>query len=87
MGLINTWNQREYTSKGQVPEFVYERNDSQKEIIVSADLCKNESLLDLYIFNGNANDYNYLQMIKNFAFLKLQKHFNNQRDGNFKRLW
>lgn len=39
--------------KGQVPEFIYKRNDMQENIAAWASLCGNGS---------------YLQMIKNFAF-------------------
>ena len=33
-GAVNTWNVREYAPKGQVPEFIYKRNDSRERITV-----------------------------------------------------
>ena len=84
---VNTWNVREYAQKGQVPGFIYERNDSREKITVWAGLCGNETLLGPYIFDGNVNGYNYLQMINNLSFPQLQGHFNNQFDGVFQRLW
>ena len=30
-GVVNTWNVGEYAPKGQVPEFLYERNDSREK--------------------------------------------------------
>lgn len=42
---INTWNIREYVKKGQVPEFIYKRNDMRQNIAAWASLCGNGSLL------------------------------------------
>ena len=84
---VNTWNIREYTPKGQVPEFICERNDSREKITVWVGLCGNGTLLGLYIFDRNVSGYNYLQMINSFTFPQLQEHFNNQFDGVFQHLW
>ena len=54
---VNTWTIKEYTPKGQVPEFIYERNDSPEKITVWAGLCDNEILLGPYILD--VNGYNY----------------------------
>ena len=50
-------------------------------------LCGNGTLLGPYIFDGNVNGYNCLQLMNNFTFLQLQEHVNNQFDGIFRRLW
>ena len=84
-GVVNTQNVREYSPKGQVPEFIYERKDSRKKLTVWVGLCGNRTLQGPYSFDGNVNGYNYLRMINNFAFSRL--HFNNQFDGVFHRLW
>ena len=68
-GAVNTRNVSEYAPKEQVPEFIYKRNDSREKIIVWADLCGNGTLLVPYIFDGNVNGYNYLQMIYDFTSL------------------
>ena len=86
-GRVNTWNVREYALKGQVPEFIYERNDSRERITVWAGLCGNETLLRPYIFDGNIDGCKHLQMINDFTFPQLQEHFNNQFNGVFQRLW
>ena len=59
-GTVNTCMVREYAPKGQVPEFIYERNDFQEKITVWAGLCRNGTLLGPYILDGNVNGYNYL---------------------------
>ena len=43
-GVVNTQNVREYSPKGQVPEFIYERKDSRKKFTVWAGLCGNITL-------------------------------------------
>ena len=58
---------REYASKEQVPQFIYERNDSQEKITMWAGLCGNGTLLGQYIFNENVNGYNYLQIMISFS--------------------
>ena len=58
----------------------------EKKITMWAGLCGNGTQLGRYIFDGNANGYNYLHVINNFAFPELQEHFNNQFDGVFRRL-
>ena len=57
--MVNTWTIKEYTPKGQVPEFIYESNDSPEKITVQAGLCDNEILLGPYILDVNVNGYNY----------------------------
>ena len=37
-GMVHTRNLREYAPKGQVPEFIYERNDSLEKITGRLDL-------------------------------------------------
>ena len=86
-GTVKTWNVREYALKGQVPEFVFERDESREKITMMAGLCGNETLLGPYIFDGAVNGYNYLQLINDFSFSQLQEHFNNQFDDVFQRLW
>ena len=86
-GSVNTCNLREYAPKGQVPGFIYERDDWREKITVWAGLCGNGTLLELYIFDGNVNGYSYLQMTNNFSFPQLQEHFDNKFDGVFQRLW
>ena len=54
-GAVNTWNLKEYSPKRQVPEFIYERNDSLGKITVWPGLCGNGTLLVPYIFDGNVN--------------------------------
>ena len=85
-GAVNSCKVREYAPKGQVPKFIYERNDLQEKITVWAGLCRNGTLFEPYILDGNVNGYNYLQLIHNFAFSQLQEHSNNQFDGVFQRL-
>ena len=57
-----------------------------KKKLVWAGLCGNGTLLVLYIFDGNVNGYNYLQMINDLTFPQLQEHFNNQFDSKFQHL-
>ena len=73
-GAVNTCTVKEYSPKGQVPEFIYERNYLQEKITVWAGLCRNGTSLGPYILNGNVNGYNYLQLINNSAFPQLQEH-------------
>ena len=40
-GPVNTWNVREYAPKRQVPEFIYERNDSRENITMWGNLYGN----------------------------------------------
>ena len=43
-GLVNTWNLRKCALKGQVPEFIFERDDSREkntkeQVYVEMELC------------------------------------------------
>ena len=82
-GALNTWNVKEYALKGQVPKFIFERDDSREEITIRAGLYENETLLKPYILDVTVNGYNYLQMINDFNFPHLQEHFDNQLDDVF----
>ena len=70
-GTINTWKVREYALKGQVLEFIFERDDWREKITVRPGLYGNGTLLGPYIFDGTVNGYNYLQMINDFTFPQL----------------
>ena len=39
-GTVNTWNVREYAPKGQVPEFIYDKNYLRKNHSVGSSVWK-----------------------------------------------
>ena len=65
-GSVNTHNVREYSPRGQHPNFNYAIPESREKVTVWAALCGNGCILGPHFFDANMNADRYLNMINDF---------------------
>lgn len=86
-GTVNTRNVIQYAPAGHPPPFNYDLNMSRAKVTVWLGLCGNGRVIGPVIFERNITGLMYLQMLNDIVAPELERHFERQPGGIFRRLF
>ena len=87
-GGVNTHNVRQYSPKGNPPNFNFDRNVARAKLTVGVALCGNGLIFGPDFFDQNVDGLTYLRMLDEIVLPQLAVHFNNhQWEDMFRGLW